>query len=86
MSRLFVAVACLGLCALAANANTIRFYFSTTNSVAAVQPEYSASEVPVASPGDTLYLRAFIETGKRIPCEAESALHVDTPLLPIRAI
>ncbi len=65
MRTLCVAIVCLGACAPLANANLIHFYFSTTDGVAAVPPEYIAGENPSAAPGDTLYLWAFVQERDR---------------------
>jgi len=52
----FLAVACLGLFAVAANANTIEFYFSPTNSVTGVPSEYTNNVNPSVNPGEKVFL------------------------------
>ncbi len=65
MKTLLIAAGCLGWCALAGYANPIHFYFSTTDSVSAVPPEYTAGLNPTAAAGDTLYLWVFAQAGDR---------------------
>ncbi len=65
MRKILVAFAVLGLFAMVANANPIQFYFSRSNSAAAVPTEYTTATNPTAAAGDTLYLWAYIQTGNR---------------------